>query len=52
MPEMGTRWHWVAWPATGDVGLSEAEVAKMSKNDAITRMQEHWSGPPDSDAAR
>jgi hypothetical protein len=28
------------------IGLSEAEVAKMSKTDAIARMQEHWSRPP------
>jgi hypothetical protein len=34
------------------IGLSNAEVAKMSKADAITRMQEHWSRPPDGGAAR
>jgi hypothetical protein len=28
------------------IGLSDAEVAKMSKADAITRMQEHWTRPP------
>jgi hypothetical protein len=33
------------------IGLSSAEVAKMSRADAITRMLEHWSRPPESDAA-
>jgi hypothetical protein len=28
------------------IGLSNAEVSKMSKADAITRMLEHWSRPP------
>ncbi len=32
------------------LGLSEAEIAKMSKADAIARMQEHWSKPPENDA--
>lgn len=30
--------------------LSGAEIAKMSKADAIARMQEHWSTPPGDDA--
>ena len=34
------------------LGLSEAEIAKMSKADAIARMQEHWSRPPEGDATR
>jgi hypothetical protein len=29
------------------IGLSDAEVASMSKADAITRIQEHWMTPPD-----
>lgn len=33
------------------LGLSDAEVAKMSKADAIARMQEYWSRPPEGDAA-
>jgi hypothetical protein len=28
------------------LGISEAEIARMSKADAIARMQEHWSKPP------
>jgi hypothetical protein len=28
------------------IGLGNAEISKMSKADAITRMQEHWSRPP------
>jgi hypothetical protein len=27
------------------VGLSDAEIAQMSKAEAIARMQEHWSKP-------
>jgi hypothetical protein len=34
------------------IGLSDAEVAKMSRPDAIRRMQDHWSRPPDGDAGR
>lgn len=34
------------------LGLSEAQIAKMSRTDAIARMQEHWSKPPGNDAAR
>lgn len=33
------------------IGLSNAEISKMSKADAIKRMQEHWSRPPGGDAA-
>ncbi|HEY5985470.1 MAG TPA: cytotoxic translational repressor of toxin-antitoxin stability system [Streptosporangiaceae bacterium] len=33
------------------LGLSDAEIAKMSKADAIARMQEYWSRPPEGDAA-
>lgn len=29
------------------VGLSEAEIAEMSREDAIARMKEHWSKPPE-----
>jgi hypothetical protein len=28
------------------VGLSNAEMASISRADAIARMQEHWSRPP------
>jgi hypothetical protein len=28
------------------LGLSEAEIAEMSRADAIARMQEYWSQPP------
>jgi hypothetical protein len=31
--------------------LSEAEVATMTRAEAIARMQEHWSRPPGDDAA-
>ena len=33
------------------VGLSEAEIAAMTKADAIARMQAYWSRPPEGDAA-
>jgi len=33
------------------LGLSDPEIAKMSKADAIARMQEYWSRPPEGDAA-
>lgn len=33
------------------LGLSDAEIAGMGKADAITRMQEYWSEPPEDDAA-
>jgi hypothetical protein len=29
------------------LGLSDAEVAKMTKAEAIERMQKHWSKPPE-----
>ena len=29
------------------LGLSEAEIADMTREDAIARMQEHWSKPSD-----
>jgi hypothetical protein len=32
------------------LGLSEAEIARMSKADAIARMQEYWSKPPEDGA--
>jgi hypothetical protein len=28
------------------LGLGEAEIAKMTREDAIARMQKHWSKPP------
>jgi hypothetical protein len=28
------------------IGLSDAEIAGISRADAIARMQEHWSRPP------
>jgi hypothetical protein len=33
-------------------GLSDAEIAAMSKDDAIARMQAYWSTPPGGGAAR
>jgi hypothetical protein len=33
------------------LGLSEAEIAKMSRSDAIARMQAYWSRPPEGGAA-
>jgi hypothetical protein len=32
------------------LGLREAEIATMNKADAIARMQEYWSSPPEGDA--
>jgi len=29
-----------------EVGLAESEVAAMTREEAIARMQEHWSRPP------
>lgn len=29
------------------LGISEAEIAEMTREDAIARMQEHWSKPPE-----
>jgi hypothetical protein len=32
------------------VGVKEADIAKMSKAEAIARMEEHWSKPPGEQA--
>lgn len=36
----------VAYQLVTKVGLSEDEVARLTRKEAIARLQEHWRGPP------
>lgn len=34
----------LVWQLRNELGLSDVEIAKMTKADAVTRMQQHWMG--------